>query len=71
MQGASFQEIVEIVEALPLEDQAVLVNLIQQRLIRQRREELLQRVETAEQEYAAGQVRRGSVTDLMAQTDRE
>lgn len=71
MQGASFQEIVEIVEALPLEDQAVLVNLIQQRLIRQRREELLQRVETAEQEYAAGQVRRGSVTDLMAQIDRE
>jgi hypothetical protein len=67
---SSFQEIIEIVEALPLEDQAALVNLIQQRLIRQRREELLQRVETAEQEYAAGQFHRGSVTDLLAEIDQ-
>jgi hypothetical protein len=66
---SAFQQAIETVEALPLEDQAVLVDIIQQRLKQQRREELLQRVAETEQDYAAGNIRRGSVADLMAELD--
>lgn len=61
---SAFQQAIETVEALSLEDQAVLVDIIQQRLKQQRREELLQRVAETEQDYAAGNIRRGSVADL-------
>lgn len=66
---SAFQQAIETVEALPLEDQAVLVGIIQQRLKQQRREELLQRVAETEQDYATGNIRRGSVADLMAELD--
>jgi hypothetical protein len=66
---SAFQQAIETVEALPLEDQAVLVDIIQQRLKQQRREELLQRVAETEQDYAAGNIRRGAVADLMAELD--
>lgn len=61
-----FQQAIEAVEALSIEDQAVLIDLVQQRLKHQRREDLLERVSEAERAYAAGSVRRGSVADLMA-----
>ncbi len=65
----AFQQAIEAVEALSPEDQAVLVDLMQQRLRQQRRESLLQRVDDAERDYAAGNVRRGSVADLMAELE--
>lgn len=68
-QTSAFQQAIETVEALPLEDQAVLVNIIQQRLTQQRREELLQRVAETERDYSKGNIRRGSVADLMAELD--
>ncbi|PSB14482.1 hypothetical protein C7B76_16080 [filamentous cyanobacterium CCP2] len=66
---SAFQQAIETVEALPLEDQAVLVDIIRQRLKQQQREELLQRVAETERDYAAGNVKRGSVVDLMAELD--
>ena len=66
---SSFQQAIEAVEALSLEDQAVLVDLIQHRLRQQRRGDLLQRVTESEGDYAAGNVRRGSVAELMAELD--
>ena len=66
---SAFQQAIETVEALPLEDQAVLVDIIQQRLKQQRREELLQRVAETERDYVTGNIRRGSVADLMAELD--
>jgi tetrahydromethanopterin S-methyltransferase subunit A len=66
---SSFQQVIEIVEALSLEDQAVLVDIIQQRLRQQRREALLEQVSESEQAYSTGQVHRGSVADLMRELD--
>lgn len=66
---SSFQQVIEIVEALPLEDQGVLVNIIQQRLKQQCREALLERVAEPEQAYRKGEVYRGSVADLMQELD--
>ena len=64
-----FQQAIEAVEALSIEDQAVLIDLVQQRLKHQRREELLEQVSEAERDYAAGNIRRGSVADFMAELE--
>jgi hypothetical protein len=66
---SAFQSAIEVVEALSLDEQAILIDIIDKRLKQQRRSELLQEVKAAEQDYAAGEVRRGSVTDLMAELD--
>jgi len=60
-----FQDIVEIVETLPPDDQALLMEIIHQRLIQQRRIELVEEVAEARDAYQRGQVRRGTVADLM------
>jgi ribonuclease HII len=64
---SEFQQVVEAVESLSPEAQAVLVDIIQKRLKQRRRDELVQAVKEAEQEYAMGNVSRGSIADLMAE----
>lgn len=66
---STFQQAIEAVEALSLEDQAALLNLVQQRLKHQRREDLLEQVSEAERDYATGNVRRGFVADLMTELE--
>ena len=64
-----FQKAIEAVEALDPETQAILVDIIQKRLKQQRRDDLLKEIVQAESDYAQGNVRRGSVADLMAELD--
>lgn len=64
---STFQKAIEAVEALDPEAQAILVDIIQKRLKQQRRDDLLKEVAQAESDYAQGNVRRGSVADLMAE----
>jgi hypothetical protein len=66
-ENSEFQQVMEAVESLAPEAQAVLVDIIQKRLKQWRRDELIQAVKEAEQEYITGNVRRGSVTDLVAE----
>ena len=66
---SKFQQAIDLVESLPMDDQAVLVNLIQKRLHQQRRNQLVQEVKAAETEYAQGNVHRGTIADLMAELD--
>ena len=63
------QQAIEVVEALSPEEQAVLADLIQKRLRQQRRDELIQAVAEAREDYAKGNVRRVSVADLLAELD--
>lgn len=63
--SSQFQEIIETVESLPFEDQFLLIDIIRQRLIQQRRAELVAEVAEARQAYQRGEVRRGTVADLM------
>jgi hypothetical protein len=60
-----FQEILETVEALPSDEQSMLIEIVRQRLIQQRRGELAVEIAEARQAYQTGQVRRGTVADLM------
>ncbi len=52
-----------------LDEQAMLVDIILNRLKQQRKTQLLEEVAQAEREYDCGNVRRGSVADLMAELD--
>ncbi|MDJ0735203.1 MAG: hypothetical protein QNJ47_14255 [Nostocaceae cyanobacterium] len=56
-------------EALDPEEQAILVNIISKRLSQQRRNDLLKEVAQARKDYQKGNVKRGSVADLMTELD--
>lgn len=60
-----FQKVIEQVEALPRDDQALLIDIIRQRLIQRRRAELAEEIDEARAAYRRGDVRRGTVADLM------
>jgi hypothetical protein len=66
---STLQKAIEVVETLSIEEQAILIDVIQNRLKQQRRDEILQAVAESRQEYAEGKVRSGSVADLLAELD--
>lgn len=63
--SSHFQEVIESVEALPPDDQALLIEIIHQRLIQHRRAKLAAEIAEARNAYQRGEVRRGTVADLM------
>jgi hypothetical protein len=69
----SFQQAIEIVESLSLEDQEMLLDVLLKRLAQQRRKILVQEIaeirQEIRQEYTQGNVQFGSVTDLMTELD--
>ncbi len=60
-----FQDVVEMVESLPPEDQGVLIHSIRQRLVEHRRAEMLADIEEVRGAYKRGDVRRGGAADVM------
>jgi len=62
----TFQEALDTVESLTIDEQTMLIEIIQNRLREQQRQELLKNVAQAEKEYAQGNFHRGSVDELMA-----
>ncbi len=65
------QRVIEDVEALPIDDQMLLVEVIRKRLVEQRRAQLAAEVAEAREAYAAGEVKRGTVDDLLRETRPE
>jgi len=61
----AFQDAIETVEALPPEDQDMLIELLRKRRIEQRRAELVAEVAEARREYKRGKVRPASVADIV------
>lgn len=64
---AIFQQVLEMVEGLPEEQQQDLVEIVRNRQRERRREALAAAVEQARRELARGEVQRGTVDDLMAE----
>ena len=62
---SDLQRVIEDVERLPIDDQMLLVDIIRRRLIEYRRSQLVAEVAEAREAYRAGEVRRGSVDDLL------
>lgn len=63
--SSHFQQVIETVEALPLDDQALLIEIVQQRLVQERRRQLAAEIREARAAYAQGDVQRGTVDDLL------
>ena len=63
----TFQEALDIIESLPEYQQEDLIDIIGRRLIEQKRQRLSESIEEARQEYAKGDVKRGTVDDLISE----
>jgi len=63
--SSRFQDAIETVEALPPDDQALLIEIIRKRSIEHRRRELAAEIAEAREAYRRGEVYRGTVADLM------
>lgn len=66
-----FQQVIDAVESLSSDEQSALLTLPQKRLTQQKRVEIVQEITEVRQEYAQGNVKFGSVADLMAELDSE
>ena len=64
MSIASFQEIIESVESLSIEDQDYLFELIRKRRIEKRREEIAKNAQEAFKEVESGTAKRGSFEEI-------
>ncbi|VVB66854.1 Uncharacterised protein [uncultured archaeon] len=71
MTRPGFQELIESVEALPIEDREMLVEIINKRIIEQRRERLVADTEEALEAYKRGDVHVGTVDDLLRDLDED
>ena len=67
--SSRFQEVIETVEALPPDDQELLIEIIRRRLIQHRRAELAADIAEARNAYKRGEVCRGTVADLMKELE--
>ena len=70
IKSSDFQRVIESVEALTIDDQFLLVEIIRQRLNQYRRSQLIAEVAEARQAYQAGNVQRGTVDDLLKELDQ-
>ncbi|AFZ27602.1 hypothetical protein Cylst_5601 [Cylindrospermum stagnale PCC 7417] len=68
-QTSSFQQVIEAVEAMALEDREILLDILQKRLYASRRSQLAGEVAEVRQDYAEGKVKFGSVDDFLAALD--
>jgi len=68
---SSFQELLESVESLPLDDQQMLLDIINMRIIEKRRDELAADLAESLEAYRKGEVRIGTVDDLLRDLDRD
>ncbi len=65
METTTFDEALDIIESFPEEQRESIVEIVKRRLTEERRERLVETVKEARQEYARGEVRRGTVDDLI------
>ena len=70
MKTSEFQQALELVERLSLEDQEILLDLLQKRLNQAKRTKLSQDIKEVRQEFAQGNVQFGSVEEFLAEMDQ-
>ena len=62
---STFQNALEVIESLPEEQQESLIDIVHRRIIERRREILAKNIHEARQEYLRGDVKRGTVDELL------
>ncbi|NJL91343.1 MAG: hypothetical protein HC916_17320 [Coleofasciculaceae cyanobacterium SM2_1_6] len=64
-----FQEALEAVEALSLDDQGELLRVLRKRLNLRQHQQIVEEVREAQQEYREGKFSSGTVDDFLAELD--
>lgn len=64
-QTGSFQGAIDVIESLPDYHQEDLLNIIQKRLTERKRETLAQNIQEARKEHNRGEIKKGTVEDVM------
>ncbi len=64
-----FQEALNAIEALSLDDQVALIDVLHNRLKLRQRQQIVQEVREVQQEYLEGKFKSGSVDDFLAELD--
>ena len=70
MGNITFQKALEIIESLPEEQRESLMDIVKRRLIEERRDRLAQSIKKAREEYRRGEIKKGSVDDLMRELSK-
>lgn len=70
MKGATFDNVIEIIESLPEEQRESLIEIVKKRLIEEKRNRLAQSIKEAKEEYMRGEVSQGTVDDLMRELSK-
>ena len=65
MKTPTFDEALDIIESFSEEQRESIVEIVKRRLAEERREQLAQTIKESREEYARGEVRRGTVDDLV------
>jgi hypothetical protein len=65
MENITFQKVLEVIESLPEEQRESLIDIVKRRLIEEQRDRLAQCIGEAKEEYRRGEIRKGTVDDLM------
>jgi uncharacterized protein YeeX (DUF496 family) len=63
--SVSFQEALDIIESFPDYQQQDLIDIVRNRLIEKGRETIAENIKEAREEYSRGEVKKGSVDDIM------
>ncbi len=67
MQTATFNGVLEMIEAMPIQDQIALIEVMQHRLVDSRRTEIANNILKAKVAYQEGSVFRGTVDEAIAE----
>ena len=67
----SFDNMLDTVSKLPVEEQLMLAEIIKKRIIEQRRKELANSVKESLEEYNGGKAKTGSLDDLIKDLENE
>ncbi len=70
LKTSTFQQVIETVEQLSLEEQEILLNTLQKRFHQQRRVLISQEIQETRQELAEGKVKFGSVEQFLKELDQ-
>ena len=70
MKGATFDNVIEIIESLPEEQRESLIEIVKKRIIEERRNRLAQSIKEAKEEYMRGEIKQGTVDDLMRELSK-
>jgi adenylate kinase len=69
MASTTFDEVLDAIEHLPIEQQADLVDVVRRRLAERGRQQIIADAHEARAEFAAGKTRPTSIDDLMREIE--